>query len=172
MADATLPAEIAPTERRLTAAEFQGLAEVPPEIEWFNNITNPGTKRIYKIAGLADASRLAAAVAGVGGFPMILGWRRGERRGSRNRTAEGRNGLGGVGVGSMVIITGLAAGSGDSRRRSVRWPVLQCGQWRGDGANLACDLTGLDRERQARKLPGPKLTASGGHHVRLFRRRT
>src|ERR1700758_4770922 len=34
----------------------------------------------------------------------------GERRGSRNRTAEGRNGLGGVGVGSMVIITGLAAG--------------------------------------------------------------
>ena len=76
MADATLPAEIAPTERRLTAAEFQGLAEVPPEIEWFNNITNPRTKRIYKIAGLADASRLAAAVAGVGGFPMILGWRR------------------------------------------------------------------------------------------------
>ena len=35
----------------------------------------------------------------------------GERRGSRdNRTAEGWNGVGGVGVGSMVIITGLAAG--------------------------------------------------------------
>ena len=48
MADAALPTPITPTERRLTAAEFQGLADVPPEIEWFNNITNPGTKRIYK----------------------------------------------------------------------------------------------------------------------------
>ncbi len=28
-----LPAEIAPTERLLTAAEFQRLADVPPEIE-------------------------------------------------------------------------------------------------------------------------------------------
>src|ERR1700726_5305397 len=34
----------------------------------------------------------------------------GERRGSRDRTAEGWNGVGCVGVGSMVIITGLAAG--------------------------------------------------------------
>src|SRR3984893_5527736 len=33
----------------------------------------------------------------------------GERRGSRDRTAEGWNGVGGVGVGSMII-TGLAAG--------------------------------------------------------------
>jgi hypothetical protein len=45
-----LPTPITPAERRLTAAEFQGLAEVPPEIEWFNNISNPGTRRIYKIA--------------------------------------------------------------------------------------------------------------------------
>ena len=34
--------------RRLTAAEFQGLAEVPPEIEWFANIDNPQTRRAYK----------------------------------------------------------------------------------------------------------------------------
>jgi integrase/recombinase XerD len=61
MADATLPAEIAPTERRLTAAEFQGLAEVPPEIEWFNNITNPGTRRIYKIA-VGDFMRFTGIV--------------------------------------------------------------------------------------------------------------
>ena len=33
-----------------------------------------------------------------------------ERHGSRNRTAEGRKGLGGVGAGSMVIITELVAG--------------------------------------------------------------
>ena len=34
--------------RALTAAEFQGLAEVPPEIEWFANITNEKTRRAYK----------------------------------------------------------------------------------------------------------------------------
>jgi integrase/recombinase XerD len=45
-----LPTPITPTDRRLTAAQFRGLAEVPPEIEWFANITNLGTRRIYKIA--------------------------------------------------------------------------------------------------------------------------
>jgi hypothetical protein len=50
MTDTQLPTEITPGDRRLTAAQFQGLAEVPPEIEWFANITNPGTRRIYKIA--------------------------------------------------------------------------------------------------------------------------
>jgi integrase/recombinase XerD len=53
--------QITPTDRRLTAGEFQGLAEVPPEIEWFNNISNPGTKRIYKIA-LGDFMRFAGIV--------------------------------------------------------------------------------------------------------------
>jgi site-specific recombinase XerD len=38
---------------RLTAAEFRGLADVPPEAEWFANITNPRTRRAYKI-DLAD----------------------------------------------------------------------------------------------------------------------
>src|SRR5882672_9713020 len=56
-----LPTQITPTERRLTAAEFQGLAEVPPEIEWFNNITNLGTKRIYKIA-VGDFMRFTGIV--------------------------------------------------------------------------------------------------------------
>ena len=50
MNDNQLPTPIAPAERRLTAAEFQGLADVPPELEWFANFTNPGTRRIYKIA--------------------------------------------------------------------------------------------------------------------------
>jgi integrase/recombinase XerD len=43
-----LPTPIVPVERLLTAAEFQGLAEVPPEFEWFANISNRGTRRIYK----------------------------------------------------------------------------------------------------------------------------
>jgi site-specific recombinase XerD len=32
----------------LTAAEFQGLAEVPPELEWFANIDNEQTRRAYR----------------------------------------------------------------------------------------------------------------------------
>jgi len=40
---------IAHPERALTAKEFQGLAEVPPEIEWFANIDNPRTRRAYQI---------------------------------------------------------------------------------------------------------------------------
>ena len=36
------------SNRPLTAAEFQGLAEVPPELEWFANITNARTRRAYQ----------------------------------------------------------------------------------------------------------------------------
>jgi site-specific recombinase XerD len=35
-------------KRNLTAAEFQGLADLPPELEWFANITNEQTRRAYK----------------------------------------------------------------------------------------------------------------------------
>lgn len=34
--------------RLLTREEFQGLAVVPPEMEWFANIQNPGTRRAYQ----------------------------------------------------------------------------------------------------------------------------
>ena len=37
-----------PTERLLTKTEFQTLADVPPETEWFANIENPNTRRAYK----------------------------------------------------------------------------------------------------------------------------
>lgn len=36
--------------RLLTAAEFHRLAEVPPAIEWFANLTNPTTLRAYENA--------------------------------------------------------------------------------------------------------------------------
>ena len=44
---------VAPLNRRagsmtLTAAEFLGLAEVPPELEWFANIRNERTRRAYQ----------------------------------------------------------------------------------------------------------------------------
>ena len=35
-------------ERLLTASEFQSLAEVPPEVEWFANIENANTRRAYR----------------------------------------------------------------------------------------------------------------------------
>ncbi len=42
--------ELAPTHdtHRLTAPEFQGLASVPPELEWFANLDNPRTRRAYQ----------------------------------------------------------------------------------------------------------------------------
>ncbi len=44
------PARIAPAGRLLTAAEFHRLAAVPPEAEWFANLTNPQTRRAYEHA--------------------------------------------------------------------------------------------------------------------------
>jgi len=45
-----LPAQIAPGNRLLTAAEFHRLADVPPEVEWFANLSNPSTRRAYENA--------------------------------------------------------------------------------------------------------------------------
>lgn len=39
---------VANGERILTASEFQSLADVPPEVEWFGNIQNPNTRRAYQ----------------------------------------------------------------------------------------------------------------------------
>src|SRR5580692_11396024 len=52
MTDDQLPSEIAPARvsRLLTAAEFHQLADVPPEVEWFANLTNRHTKRAYEDA--------------------------------------------------------------------------------------------------------------------------
>ena len=45
-----LPTEILPADRLLTAAEFQKLADVPAEVEWFANISNRHTRRAYENA--------------------------------------------------------------------------------------------------------------------------
>jgi integrase/recombinase XerD len=47
-----LPTEIGPARvsRLLTAAEFHQLADVPPEVEWFADISNPNTRRVYENA--------------------------------------------------------------------------------------------------------------------------
>ena len=58
-----LPTEIAPARvsRLLTAAEFHRLADVPPEVEWFANLTNPQTRRAYENA-VKDFMRFAGIV--------------------------------------------------------------------------------------------------------------
>ena len=43
----TLPAPDA-LPAPLTAVQFQTLADVPPEIAWFANLTNPNTRRAYR----------------------------------------------------------------------------------------------------------------------------
>jgi integrase/recombinase XerD len=48
--------------RALTPAQYDGLAEVPPELEWLANITNPRTRSAYKI----DVSEFSS-FAGLGG---------------------------------------------------------------------------------------------------------
>ena len=41
---------ITTSNRALTAKEFQGLADVPPEVEWFANLGNKATRRAYENA--------------------------------------------------------------------------------------------------------------------------
>ena len=41
--------DAADDQRALTAVQFGQLAEVPAELEWLANITNPKTRRTYKI---------------------------------------------------------------------------------------------------------------------------
>jgi integrase/recombinase XerD len=44
-----LPARVVDS-RVLTAPEFHELAEVPPEMEWFDNLGNKATRRAYQTA--------------------------------------------------------------------------------------------------------------------------
>src|SRR6266567_7304466 len=39
---------VAEPQVALTAEQFRGLGAVPPEAEWFANLTNPNTRRAYK----------------------------------------------------------------------------------------------------------------------------
>jgi hypothetical protein len=50
----------------LTPAQFGDLAQVPPELEWLANLTNPKTRRAYKI----DVEEFIA-FAGLGGIAEL-----------------------------------------------------------------------------------------------------
>ena len=47
---------VALRKRALTPTQYGDLADVPPELEWLANITNPKTRRAYKI----DVSEFSA----------------------------------------------------------------------------------------------------------------
>jgi integrase/recombinase XerD len=52
-----IPAKVTAKTRLLTAAEFQRLADIPPEAEWFKNLRNAHTRRAYENA-IKDFMRL------------------------------------------------------------------------------------------------------------------
>jgi hypothetical protein len=56
MTKTPLPVPTSPAGRVLTAAAFQGLTDVPPEMEWFANLGNRATRRAYE-AALKDFMR-------------------------------------------------------------------------------------------------------------------
>ncbi len=66
-------------KRALTPAQYGDLAEVPPELEWLANITNPKTRRAYKIdvgefsgfAGLRGPAELRTVTRA-----HIIAWRK------------------------------------------------------------------------------------------------
>ena len=61
MAEDQLPIAPARVSRLLTADEFHRLADVPPEVEWFANLSNPQTRRAYENA-VKDFMRFAGIV--------------------------------------------------------------------------------------------------------------
>jgi len=70
---------IAPRERLLTAEEFQGLAEMPPELEWLGNIGSKRTRAAYE-RDLGDLKRFLG-MARVEEFRQVtrahvIAWRR------------------------------------------------------------------------------------------------
>jgi hypothetical protein len=44
-----VPARLIPESRTLTAAQFQALSDVPPDLEWFANIPNAKTRKAYQL---------------------------------------------------------------------------------------------------------------------------
>jgi len=65
--------------RTLTAEQYSGLADVPPELEWLANITKPKTRRFYKndvaefmaFTGLQDSAALRTVARS-----HVIAWRK------------------------------------------------------------------------------------------------
>jgi len=77
--DPLLSSAVLPVPRSLTAGQFSDLADVPPELEWLANITNPKTRRAYKVdvaeflafSGLSETKTLRAVARS-----HVIAWRK------------------------------------------------------------------------------------------------
>ena len=81
--------------RLLTAAEFHRLADVPPEVEWFANLTNPHTRRAYENAmQRLHALHRHRAAGGISHRDARACHRLARRPGAARRLAAARSGTG------------------------------------------------------------------------------
>src|SRR5215469_10395573 len=107
---------------------------------------------------LADAIRLAGQVAAVGRFAMIVGWRRASGYDPATERRKRRMGSGGVGVRSMVIVTGLAAG------QATAGAAGSDGRPRNAGNGAAMAGPGGRRRARVRVRPVAWRVAPAGEH--------
>jgi integrase/recombinase XerD len=144
-----LPAEIAPTSRLLTAAEFHRLADVLPEIEWFANLSNPSTRRAYENA-IRDFMRFTG-IAQPEEFRAVT--RAHRRLARRARAPRARRKHGPAPACLVPVVVRL------SLRKECRHP--QSGQRR----RAAEDGKRRRQNAGARRLPGTRAAgrAAGGH---------
>ena len=83
--------ELVVAQRALTPAQYQALADVPPELEWLGNIKNKKTKRAYEadirefmvFAGLRDAVEVRTVTRA-----HVIAWRKNLE--SREKRSKGR----------------------------------------------------------------------------------
>jgi len=137
MADATLPAPITPTERLLTAAEFQRLADVPPEVEWFRNLKNASTERAYRNA-IRDFMRFTG-IARPEEFRIVtrahvIEWRKDLERREIGRATENRNPAGATIRHRLAALSSLFEYLCEKNAvthnpvKGVKWPRAESGE--------------------------------------------
>ncbi len=110
------------TGRALTAPEFQGLAAMPAEMEWFANLDNPRTRRAYKIdvadfmafVGIAQLEELRIVTRA-----HFIAWR---------RDLEGR-GLTAPTKGQGEVRSRCRAEGQSGREPWIRAPVARIHSW-------------------------------------------
>src|SRR6202023_1626877 len=87
-------AQITPIEHLLTAAEFQRLADVPLEVEWFRNLKKASTERAYRNT-IADFMRFTGISRpeefGIVTRAHVIEWRKDLERREIGRATDNRN---------------------------------------------------------------------------------
>lgn len=106
-----LPTPTISNARLLTAAEFPRLAEVPPEVEWFANVTNPNTRGAYENA-VRDFPRVAG-ITRPEEFRIVTRPRHRLARRAGPARPWGRHGPAPAGIARLAVRAPLRAQRGD-----------------------------------------------------------